>query len=157
MKDPDDQVRHVIELVFERFMVLGSAGKVVRYLREQEILLPRRQTWGPQTNQLLWKVATEAAVSEILTNPAYAGTFAYGRRQMDPKIGKDGQKTCTNRRKAPEAWLYVQQNVYPAYITWEQFETILERIHQNGLFFLWNSGKKRKGSSERVQGCCKGW
>jgi hypothetical protein len=136
VKDPDELVRLVIELVLDRFVVLGSAGKVVRYLRELEILLPRRQTWGPKTNQLLWKVATETAVSEILTNPAYAGTFAYGRRQINPKIGKDGQKTYTNRRKPPEEWLQVQQNVYPAYITWEQSETILERIHQNGLFFM---------------------
>ncbi len=154
-KDPDDQVRHVIELVFDRFMALGSAGKVVRYLREHDILLPRRQTWGPQTNQLLWKVATEAAVSEILTNPAYAGTFAYGRRQMDPKIGKEGQKTYTNRRKPPETWLYVQQNVYPAYITWEQSETILERIHQNGLFFM-EQRQKAQGIEREGPGLLQG-
>jgi DNA invertase Pin-like site-specific DNA recombinase len=80
VKDPDDQVRHIIELAFAKFEELGSANKVMRYLRRNGILFPRRQNAGPQANQLLWKVASESAVTELLKNPAYAGAFAYGRR-----------------------------------------------------------------------------
>src|SRR3990172_3636882 len=53
VKDPDDQVRHVLELMFSKFAELGSAGKVIRYLRQNGILFPRRQSAGPQANQLL--------------------------------------------------------------------------------------------------------
>ena len=135
VKDADDQVRHVIELTFAKFEELGSANKVMRYLRKQGILFPRRQNGGPQANQLLWKVSSESAVVEMLKNPAYAGAFAYGRRQSDPALRKPGRPATGNRRKPMSEWLHLQQNVYPAYITWEQYLTNQERIRQNGLRF----------------------
>ena len=135
VKDPDDQVRHVIELTFAKFEELGSANKVMRYLRKQGILFPRRQNAGPQANQLLWKVASESAVTGTLKNPAYAGAFAYGRRQKDPVLRKPGRPATGNRRKPMSEWLHLQQNVYPAYITWEQYLANQERIRQNGLRF----------------------
>lgn len=136
VKDPDDQVRHVIELTFAKFEELGSAGKVMRYLRQHGILVPRRQSAGPQANQLLWKIASESAMIGILSNPAYAGAFAYGRRQNDPTLRKAGRAATGNRRKPMSEWLHLQQNVYPAYITWEQYLANQERIRQNGLRFV---------------------
>ena len=136
VKDPDDQVRHIIELTFAKFEELGSANKVMRHLRQHGILFPRRQNAGPQANQLLWKVASESAVTEILTNPAYAGAFAYGRRQNDPTLHKAGRAATGNRRKPISEWLHLQQDAYPAYITWEQYLANQERIRQNGLHFV---------------------
>ena len=43
---PDDQVRHVIELLFLKFEELGSCRRVMRYLRQESILLPRHQPTG---------------------------------------------------------------------------------------------------------------
>jgi DNA invertase Pin-like site-specific DNA recombinase len=136
VKDPDDQVRHIIELTFAKFEELGSANKVMRYLRQQGILFPRRQNAGPQANQLLWKVASESAVTEMLNNPAYAGAFAYGRRQNEPALRTAGRPATGNRRKPMSEWLHLQQDVYPAYITWEQYLANQERIQQNGLRFV---------------------
>jgi len=135
IKDPDEQVRHVLTLVFAQFEVLGSVTKVIGYLRRHKILLPRRQNAGPQANQLLWKVASEAAVSDILQNPAYAGTFAYGRRQIDPTRRQPGRPAAGRVRKPMSEWIHLQHDVYPAYISWEQYLTNQERIHQNGLRF----------------------
>ncbi len=136
VKEPDDQVRHVIELVFAKFEEVGSVNKVIRYLRQHAILLPRRQSAGPHANQLLWKAASEAAVTDMLTNPAYAGTFAYGRRQVDPTLRTAGRATSGSRRKPMSEWLHVQPNAYPAYISWEQYLANQERIQQNGLRFV---------------------
>ena len=79
VKDPDDGVRHTIELVFHTFEEHGSCRQVVSAFHTAGILLPRRQTAGLYSGQLLWKEASEAAIAEILHNPAYAGAFAYGR------------------------------------------------------------------------------
>lgn len=133
--DPDDQVRHVIELMFRKFDELGSAGKVIRYLRQNQILLPRRQSAGPHAHELLWKVASESAVTEMLGNPAYAGAFAYGRRQGDPALRRPGRPASGQRRKALTDWVHLQRDAYPAYIPWEQFLANQERIRQNGLRF----------------------
>ncbi len=136
VKDPDDQVRHLLELVLAKFEELGSANKVLRYLRRQKILLPRRQNAGPQANQLLWKVASEAAVMQILKNPAYAGVFAYGQRQIDPTQRQPGRPASGRRRMPMDEWLHLQHDVYPAYISWEQYLANQERLQQNGLSFV---------------------
>lgn len=141
VKDPDEQVRHVIELVFGKFSELGSVNKVMRYLRQNKILLPRRQSAGPKVNQLLWKVASESAITDMLRNPAYAGAFAYGRRQMDPTRRDPARPAAGRVRKPMSEWLHLQQGVYPAYISWEQYLINQERIQQNGLRFVENRQK----------------
>ncbi len=80
VKDPDLQVQRSIELVFARFSSLGSCQKVLRSLRDDGILLPRRQHGGLHAGEVLWRKPTAAALIEILHNPAYAGAFVYGRR-----------------------------------------------------------------------------
>jgi DNA invertase Pin-like site-specific DNA recombinase len=141
VKDPDDQVRHVLALMFTQFEILGSVTRVITYLRQHKILLPRRQNAGPQANQLLWKVASEAAVSDILQNPAYAGTFAYGRRQADPTHPQPGRPAAGRVRKLMSEWIHLQYDVYPAYISWEQYLANQEQIRQNGLRFTDNIQK----------------
>lgn len=136
VKDPDDQVRHVIELVFSKFTELGSAGKVIRFLRHNQILMPRRQSAGPQAHELLWKIASESAVTEMLSNPAYAGAFVYGRRQADATLRQPGRPASGKRRTALSDWIHLQLNAYPGYLTWEQYLANQERIHQNGLRFV---------------------
>ena len=155
VKDPDDQVRHVIELVFTQFEALGSVNKVVRYLRQQKILLPRRQSSGPQAGQLLWKVATEWAVGHLLQNPAYAGAFAYGRRQFDPTTHRPGRPATGRRRKPMAEWLHLQHDVYPAYISWEQYLANRERVAQNGLRFSDNR-RKAQGMAREGAGLLQG-
>src|SRR5262249_6604402 len=42
VKDPDRQVRQTLELIFARFATLGSCQKVLRSLRDDGVLVPRR-------------------------------------------------------------------------------------------------------------------
>lgn len=133
--DPDEQVRHALALVFAQFTQLGSVTKLIRYLREHGILVPRRRPAGPRPHELRWCEASESSLMQILTNPAYAGAFAYGRRQADPPSQRPGRPATGRRRKPLGEWLHLQLNVYPAYITWEQYLTNQERLHQNSLMF----------------------
>lgn len=136
VKHPDDQVRHVLDLLFAKYEELGSISKVVRYFRQQKIQLPRRQSARPHCNQILWKDASETAVIETLKNPAYAGAFVYGRRRIDPTRCKPGRPATGRPRQPMAQWLHIQQDAYPAYISWEQYLANQERIRQNGLRFL---------------------
>lgn len=130
VKDPDEGIRHAIELVFHTFDEHGSCRQVVRVLRQAGVLLPRRQTGGMYRGQLLWKAASEAAIYEMLQNPAYAGAFVYGRRPTDPT-----RQMASNRpiqvRKPQEEWIQLKQEVYPAYISWEQYLRNQDRLKSN--------------------------
>ena len=75
-------------------------SKVLRYLKQHEILLPRHQTSGLRKGELLWRKPTEAALLEIVNNPAYAGAFVYGRRPQDPTRKKPGHPS-TGRVRNP--------------------------------------------------------
>ena len=119
IKDPDTQVRHAVELVLTKFEEVGSCRQVLRYLRQSDILLPRRQTHGPQVGEVLWKGATHAGVYAFLTNPAYAGAFAYGRTQLDPTRRQPGRKDTGFTRKPMDEWIHIEQDVYPAYLSWQ--------------------------------------
>jgi DNA invertase Pin-like site-specific DNA recombinase len=135
VKDPDDQIRHVIELVLTKFEETGNCRQVLRYLRHEQILLPRRQTAGLYKGQLLWKVPSDAAIYDILRNPAYAGAFAYGRCQSDPTLRQPGRPAVGRVRKPMAEWIHLQMDVYPAYIAWEQYLVNQERLHENAMRF----------------------
>ena len=74
--DPDEQVRAAVQLLFERFRLSGSIIQVVRYFAENGLLFPRRQGWE---GKLEWARLSSQRVWAVLTNPTYAGTYAYGR------------------------------------------------------------------------------
>lgn len=129
VKDPDQQIQHAIDLIFTSFATLGSCPKVLRSLRDQNILLPRRQTGGLHAGELLWKRPSADAIYEILRNPAYAGTFVFGRQGPHPER-EPGQRSRTVRRPMEE-WTVIHHDVYPAYISREQFMANQQRLADN--------------------------
>jgi DNA invertase Pin-like site-specific DNA recombinase len=151
VKHPDDQVRHALDLVFHKFEELGSWGRVMRDLHRADILLPRQQLSGPFQGQLLWKPATESAIYAIIKNPAYAGAFAYGRRRTDPTRRQPGKRSSGIVQCPMDEWQHLQQDVYPAYITWEQYLANQERLRQAATQFAQQTtraaGNPRKGAA----------
>lgn len=132
VKNPDVHVRRTIELVFERFEELGTAQKVMRSLREDNVLLPRRQVAGLQAGELLWKLPSVEAIYGMLHNPAYAGAFAYGRTGVNP----DKRPGRSDRVRLPiEEWATIHQGVYPAYISWERFLENQKKLSDNASDF----------------------
>jgi DNA invertase Pin-like site-specific DNA recombinase len=128
VKDPDQQVQRVLELVFDRFTTLGAVHRVLRSLHADHIRLPRRQTGGLRAGELVWQLPSASALRSLLHNPAYAGAFAYGRRQLVPQPGRG------RLHPAPqplEAWTALVPGVYPAYIAWETFMRNQERLSNN--------------------------
>lgn len=126
-KDPDERVRGSIELVLAKFAELGSCGQVLHYLRRAELLLPRRQLHGAVRGEIVWKPPTDTAIYEIVRNPAYAGAFVYGRRRHTP-----GQPPAVRGRRPQEEWIAIVCDVYPAYITWAQYEANQAQLVRNG-------------------------
>jgi DNA invertase Pin-like site-specific DNA recombinase len=124
VKDPDLAVQHAIMLVFQTFLLRKSASQVVRLLHDQGLRLPRRH----RNCETLWRTPTLAAVVTILRNPAYAGTFVYGKTRMQPRPGR----ARAHQRRQPRAdWKVTVHDRYPAYITWETFTRIQAILDDN--------------------------
>jgi hypothetical protein len=125
-KDPNLEVQDRISLVFESFLKLRTAGKVLRFLNTNELLLPRRDNFG----DVLWKRPTIETITSILKNPAYAGAFVYGRNSHTTARGPEGNVVRV-KRLPMEEWRILLKDKYPAYVEWEAFERIQQMLKDN--------------------------
>ena len=107
VKEPDLEVQGRLELVFQTMLQKRSAHRVVRFLREHDLKLPRRNDCG----DIQWRPATPVAVYSILRNPAYAGAFVHGRTGV-----RKCEKSGKNRhfRRPREEWKVCLKDRYPA-------------------------------------------
>lgn len=130
--DPDEQVRAVVRLVFEKFTELGSVRVVFRYMLRHGICLGIRPHDGPNRGQVEWRRPCVSTLYGMLHHPFYAGAYAYGRNPADPKrkhLGSSGK----GRRWVPmEQWKVLKRDSVPAYITWEQYLRNREQLRRNG-------------------------
>src|SRR5262247_2711496 len=59
IKDPDQQIQHVIALVFSTFETLGSCYRVMRYCQQHNILVPRCLRGGEAAGDIRWRRPSE--------------------------------------------------------------------------------------------------
>ena len=129
--DPDEQAQHVVRLIFATFARLGTLNAVLRYLVQREIQLPVRARSGPAKGDLEWRRPTRETLQNMLRNPAYAGYYAYGRRQTDPRRKLPGRPDTGRVVRAEDEWLVLLPGRLPAYITEEEYRANLARLSAN--------------------------
>ena len=115
--DPDEQAQHVVRLVFGTFRRLGTLNGVLRYLVDQEVQLPVRVHSGPAKGELEWRRPNRETLQIMLHNPVYAGYYAYGRRQVEPRRKVPGRPDTGRVVKEASEWLVLLPGRMPAYIT----------------------------------------
>ena len=129
--DPDLQVRERLSYLFQTFYNYGVARRVVYHLRDQGLDLPTRVTSKENYGLLQWKKATFSDVMRILSNPAYAGAYVYGRwtylsEKRSAKTGKASAKLLSQ-----EQWAVCIHDHHPSYISWEQYMKNKQKLQQN--------------------------
>jgi DNA invertase Pin-like site-specific DNA recombinase len=124
VKQPDLAIQDRIALVFQIFLEKKRVGQVVRHFRDQQLKIPRRDKWG----DILWKDATSNAVGQVLHNPAYAGAFAWGRTRG---VRSKNTGRIQQARLPRGQWRICLRDKYPAYISWDDFETIERMLQDN--------------------------
>ena len=100
--------------------------------------------------ELLWKKPSAPAIAAIMTNPAYAGTFAYGRRPSDPTRRQPGRPATGTVRQPMAQWQCILHDTYPAYISWEQYLANQARLSDNARRYTDNGpgrGAAREGAA----------
>lgn len=127
VKDPDLQVQQAIDLVFKTFLELKSAAKVVRHFNEHGLRIPRRH----RNEETVWRAPALAAVVGVLRNPAYAGSFVYGKTRTVRNLDGTGSPRPQQKRREISEWSVIVKDRYPAYISWETFERIQSALTDN--------------------------
>jgi DNA invertase Pin-like site-specific DNA recombinase len=123
--DYDPEVKDVILAIFDTFQRVRSIRGTVKALTEAGIKVPSKR--GRRINLIK---PTLGNLRRLLINPAYAGTYVYGKtesRRGGPVLAT-GQSP---RVKVPEhRWVKVP-NHHPAYMTVEQQEEIKRVLRDN--------------------------
>lgn len=156
---PDGEVQARIRLVFERFRSLGTAAAVVRSLRQDDLPLPARPLRGPAPHPITWQPARSSMVLGILKNPAYAGTYVYGRLTVDPARRQPGRPSTGIVHRPIAEWPIVIHDHHPAYISWDDFLVNQAQLTANHSSYLKAArGAARKGQALlqgiAICGCC---
>jgi DNA invertase Pin-like site-specific DNA recombinase len=125
---PDAAVRGAIRAVFERFAEFGSARRVWLWFRSEGLEFPLQTI---TLAEIRWVAASYHAIHQVLTNPVYAGAYAYGKRRHERYLDETG--TIRKRvRKLPRAqWAVLIREHHPGYIDWETYEANQTRLAQN--------------------------
>jgi len=134
--DPDEEVQQAVRLLFTLFAQGGSALAVVKHFTVHHLRFPTRG-WGKrQGTELRWEPLTHTRVLEVLHNPAYAGTYVYGRTQTRTRLlpGEAPRVKGRTRRVPRQDWPMVLHDHHPAYITWEQFLRHQQQLDDNRTF-----------------------
>ena len=125
---PDEAVREAIAVVYRRFAELGSARQVLLSLREDGLLLPRRQTGS---RRISWAQASYPAVHDFLSNPAYAGAFVFGRTRTEKRIDAAGRLITRTRLLPRDQWAVLIPDHHRGFISWETYEANTAALRAN--------------------------
>ena len=129
--DPDREVVAALRRVFTAFRDKGSAMQVVKWFRNENILLPHRARTGPCRGELRWSLPDHPKIRRILRNPAYAGAYAYGKTRVIRQV--DG--SARYRTLPMEQWAVCIPNHHAGFIDWEEYGRNLAAMARNSRCF----------------------
>jgi len=119
--DPNRRVQQAIQGVFERFQLLGSIRQVLLAMRRDKLRLPSHVEVDAGL-RVDWKLPVYNTVHRLITNPIYAGAYAYGKTEARTKICGDRARKTAGHRRPVATWTALLPDHHRGYISWEQFE-----------------------------------
>ena len=115
------RVRNALQLVFAKFAEFQSARQVHLWLRDEGIELPVKSRDG-EARGVVWRLPAYNIVHNILTNPIYAGAYAFGRTTSKVSVEQGRKRVRRGVHRPMAEWDVLIKDHHAAYITWEEFE-----------------------------------
>jgi DNA invertase Pin-like site-specific DNA recombinase len=129
-KDSDKRIQEAIFLVFKKFRHFVSARQTLLWFRQEKIELPCvNYETGKRIVQ--WKLPVYTTILKILTNPIFAGSYAYGKTKTEVKIINGIKKLVKGKRLEREKWSILIHDHHEGYISWNEYETNQRLIKDN--------------------------
>ncbi len=127
--DPDEEVEAAVADLFGAFAQTGSAYGVVGAFEGRRF--PKRAYGGAWAGELRWGRLTHSRVIGVLSNPAYAGAYVFGRFRSRRVVQPDGTITTKTSELPRAEWPVVIRDHHPGYITWEAYLANEQRLAAN--------------------------
>ena len=124
---PDEAVTGAIRSVFERFAEFGSVRRVWLWFVSEKLTFPLRLNYGA----IRWVPPSYHAIHQVLTNPAYAGAYTYGKSRQERVVDESGAVRKRVRQVPRSEWPVLITDHHPGYIDWPTYEDNLARIASN--------------------------
>jgi DNA invertase Pin-like site-specific DNA recombinase/predicted DNA-binding transcriptional regulator AlpA len=125
---PDEAVCTAIRTVFARFSELGSVRRVWLWLRSEGLSFPLQAHYG---SSIRWIDPSYIAIYHVLTNPVYAGAYAYGKSRRDVTLDRCGARKKRVRKLPQSQWAVLIPNHHQGFIDWSTYEANRIRISAN--------------------------
>lgn len=119
--DADLRIREAIAAVFTRFALAGSVRQVLLWFRQERIELPAA-VYCEGRRTVVWRLPVYNTVLKILTNPVYAGAYAFGRTETRVRIEAGRKRVVRGHRRDQEHWQVLIQEHHEGYIDWHNYE-----------------------------------
>ena len=120
-KDPDQRIQDALKLVFSKFAEFQSVRRVHVWLRDEGIALPVK-SHDTEGRCIVWKLPLYNTVHNILTNPVYAGAYAFGRTTSKFSLEEGRKRIKRGLRRPQTEWDVLLKDQHEGYITWDEFE-----------------------------------
>jgi DNA invertase Pin-like site-specific DNA recombinase len=120
-KNPDQRTREALQLVFSKFTEFQSVRQVHIWLRDEGIELPVKSRAG-EARGIVWRLPAYNIVHNILTNPIYAGAYAFGRTTSKVSVEQGRKRVRRGVHRPMTEWDVLIKDHHAGYITWEEFE-----------------------------------
>jgi hypothetical protein len=130
-KDPDQRVQDALRLVFAKFAELQSVRQVHMWLREEGIALPAACCSSAEGRSIVWRLPLYNTVHNILTNPVYAGAYAFGRTTSKVSVEEGRKRVRRGVRRSLAEWDVLLKDQHEGYISWTEFERNQQVIANN--------------------------
>src|SRR4030095_16034089 len=130
----------------------SSARRVWLWFRSEGLSFPLQNGPAGQLGPIRWVVPTYTALHHVLTNPVYAGAYAYGKTRCERYVDEQGVVRKRMRHLPLDQWAVLIPDHHPGFIGGAPFQTNQGRRHSNPRPKAHSSGGGVREGSALLQG-----
>ncbi|MEA3436560.1 MAG: recombinase family protein [Thermodesulfobacteriota bacterium] len=149
IKSLDEQVVHILDLMFKKFFEIGTANGVLKYFLEENLRFPRQATFD---KKIRWVRPYYKAIRDNLGNPLYTGAYVFGRTKVVKELDENGNPKSRQIKQKMDDWDVIIQGHHQAYISWDQYLKIQKQIEKNSAPPKSQTGQVVREGSALLQG-----
>src|SRR5260370_979986 len=112
----DQRVQGALKVVFAKFAERQSVRQGHVWLRDDGIALPVASHSAAEGHSIIWRLPLYNTVHNILTNPVYAGAYAFGRTVSKVSVENGRKRVKRGLRRPMAEWDVLLKDQHDGYI-----------------------------------------